>query len=105
VVDPEVRAFVGRMQRDAFELPDWDPEANPEHELSPAADTRLRELRCRTLVLVGDLDQPATKDAAAKIAAEVEGSRIVVWPDVAHVPTLERPADFEGLALDFLTGR
>ena len=47
----------------------------------------------------------ASKLAAAKIAAEVEGSRIVVWPDVAHVPTLERPADFEGLALDFLTGR
>jgi 3-oxoadipate enol-lactonase len=104
-VDPEVRAFVGRMQRDAFELPEWDAEANPEHELSPAADTRLREIRCRTLVLVGDLDQPATKDAAAKLAAEVEGSRIEVWPDVAHVPTLERPADFERLALDFLAGR
>ena len=25
-VDPEVRAFVGRMQREAFELPEWDPE-------------------------------------------------------------------------------
>ena len=62
-VDPEVRAFVGRMQRDAFELPEWDPEANPEHELSPAAADRLPEIRCPTFVLVGDLDQPATKDA------------------------------------------
>src|SRR5262245_6391232 len=55
VVDPEVRAFVGRMQRDAFELPEWDPEANPEHELTPPAAGRLDEIRCRTLVLVGEL--------------------------------------------------
>jgi 3-oxoadipate enol-lactonase len=104
-VDPEVRAFVGRMQRDAFELPEWDPEVNPEHELSPPAASRLPEIRCRTLVLVGDLDQPATKEAAARVAAEVEAAQLVVWPDVAHVPTLERPADFERLALDFLAGR
>jgi pimeloyl-ACP methyl ester carboxylesterase len=104
-VDPDVRALVGRMQRDAFELPDWDPEANPEHELSPAAADRLREIRCATYVLVGDLDQPATKDAAKRIATEVEGARLEVWPDVAHVPTLERPADFEQLAVTFLAGR
>jgi 3-oxoadipate enol-lactonase len=103
-VDPEVRAFVGRMQRDAFELPEWDAELNPEHELSPAALTRLGEIRCRTLVLVGDLDQPATKEAAARVATDVERARLVVWPDVAHVPTLERSADFERLALDFLDG-
>ncbi len=104
-VNPEVRAFVGRMQRDAFELPEWDPETNPEHELSPAAADRLPEIRCPTFVLVGDLDQPATKDAATRIATEVEGARLEVWPDVAHVPTLERPADFERLALAFLAGR
>jgi len=104
-VNPEVRAFVGRMQRDAFELPEWDPEASPEHELSPAAADRLPEIHCPTFVLVGDLDQPATKDAATRIATKVEGARLEVWPDVAHVPTLERPADFERLALAFLAGR
>jgi pimeloyl-ACP methyl ester carboxylesterase len=104
-VDPEVRAFVGRMQRDAFELPEWDPEANPEHELSPPAADRLGEIGCRTLVLVGELDQPATIAAASRVAAEAEFARLEVWPDVAHVPTLERPADFERLALGFLAGR
>ena len=63
------------------------------------------EVRCPTFVLVGDLDQPATKDAATRIATQVEGARLEVWPDVAHVPTLERPADFERLALAFLAGR
>lgn len=101
-VNPEVRAFVGRMQRDAFELPEWDPDANPEHELTPPVASRLGEIACPTLALVGDLDQPATIDAAGRIAAEVPGARLEVWPDVAHVPSLERPADFERLALGFL---
>jgi pimeloyl-ACP methyl ester carboxylesterase len=104
-VDPEVRAFVGRMQRDAFELPEWDPEANPEHELKPPAIGRLGRIRCRTCVLVGELDQPATIEAASRVAKTVEGARLEVWPDVAHVPSLERPADFERLALAFLAGR
>ena len=101
-VDPEVRAFVGRMQRDAFELPEWDPESAPEHELTPPAASRLSEIACPTLALVGELDQPATFEAASRVGAEVAGARLEVWPDVAHVPSLERPADFERLALDFL---
>ena len=102
-MDPEVRAFVGRMQRDAFELPEWDPEARPEHELEPPAARPARpRSRCPTLVLVGELDQPATLEAANRIAAEVAGARLVVWPDAAHMLTLERPDEFERLALDFL---
>jgi 3-oxoadipate enol-lactonase len=104
-VDPEVRAFVGRMQRDAFELPEWDPESAPEHELTPPAAGRLAEISCRTLALVGELDQPATIEAAARVEADVAGARLEVWPDVAHVPSLERPADFERLALDFIADR
>jgi 3-oxoadipate enol-lactonase len=101
VVDPAVRAFVGRMQRDAFELPEWDPDWAPESELSPPAVARLAKIACPTFVLVGELDQPATFEAAARVAAEVAGARLDVWPGVAHVPSLERPADFERLALDF----
>ena len=41
-VDPAVRAFVGQMQREAFELPEWDDEQAPEHELTPPAAGRLR---------------------------------------------------------------
>ena len=102
MVDPAVRAFVGRMQRDAFELPEWDPDAAPESELVAAGRVRLAEIACPTFVLVGELDQPATFEAAARVAAEVAGARLEVWPDVAHVPSLERPADFERLALDVL---
>jgi pimeloyl-ACP methyl ester carboxylesterase len=102
-LDPEVRSFVGRMQHDAFELPEWDQATAPESELTPPAAVRLAEIACPTLVLVGELDQQATLDAAGRLGAEVPRVRVEVWPDVAHLPSLERPTDFERLALEFIS--
>jgi 3-oxoadipate enol-lactonase len=101
-VDPEVRAFVGRMQRDAFELPEWDSESAPETELEPPAHARLAEVACPTLIVVGEGDQIATLEAARRLTTELPLSKLVAWPDVAHMLTLERPADFERLVLDHL---
>jgi 3-oxoadipate enol-lactonase len=101
-IDPAMRAFVGRMQRDAFELPEWDPDDAPETELSPPADARLAEIDCWTLVLVGEADQPATVEAGQRLVARVPGAKLVSWPDVAHMVSLERPDDFERLVLDFV---
>lgn len=104
-VDPAVRSFVGRMQREAFELPEWDPESAPEAELEPPAAGRFGEIRCPTLVVVGDADQAATRSAAERLGADVPEVELIVWPEVAHMLTLERPADFERLVLGFVDGR
>jgi pimeloyl-ACP methyl ester carboxylesterase len=101
-VDPDLRASVGRMQREAFELPEWDPELAPEHELSPPAWSRLGELACPVLVLVGDGDQPVILETAERIAREAPRARLVVWPDVGHMLSLERPGDFMSLVAGFL---
>jgi len=101
-VDPGVRAFVGRMQREAFELPDWDQETAPEHELSPPAAARLSELTCPILVVVGEADQPSVRVTAERLASEAPNARLALWPGVAHMLTLERPDAFAGLVLDFL---
>ena len=101
-VDPEVRAFVGRMQREAFELPEWDTESAPEHELSPPASGRFAELRCPVLVIVGENDQPSVIASAERIAAEAPDVRFAVWPGVAHMLTLERPDTFVDAVLAFL---
>src|SRR5262249_30202537 len=53
-VDPEVRTFIGRMQREAFEIPEWDADEAPEHELRPPVAGRLDELDCPVLVVVGE---------------------------------------------------
>ncbi len=101
-VDPAIRDFVGEMQRDAFELPEWDAEGAPESELEPPAHARLTEIACPTLIVIGEADQIASREAANRLAADVPGARYVSWPDAAHMLTLERPEEFQRLVLDFV---
>ena len=108
-IDPDVRAFVGRMQREAFEIPEWDPDHAPEHELLPPAARRVRELTCPVLVVVGEADDPAIRAVAETVAADAPRGRLVVLPGVGHMLSLEQPALFEDLLTKFLfdvaTGR
>jgi 3-oxoadipate enol-lactonase len=101
-VDPAIRRFVAEMQRDAFELPEWDADGAPESELEPPAHARLAEIGCPTLIVVGEADQIATRQAANRLAAEVPDALLVSWPDAAHMLSLERPEEFERLILDFI---
>ena len=100
-VDPDVRDLVAAMQRLAFELTDdWDDV--DEVELDPPALDRLGEIDIPTLVLSGTLDVDAIDQAATAVLTGVTGARQVVWPDVAHLPSLERPEEFVTLLLDWL---
>lgn len=103
-VDPAVRDAVRRMQHRAFELTgDWDDV--DEAELDPPALERLSEIRARTLVLLGALDLDAIHAAARRVADGIAGARRVDWPDVAHLPSMERPDDFLALLRDWLAER
>jgi pimeloyl-ACP methyl ester carboxylesterase len=102
-VDPEVRAFIGRMQREAFEIPEWDPDQAPEHELLPAAAGRVGELACPVLVVVGDADDPAIREVAERVAGDAPRGRLVVLPGLGHMLSLEQPALFADLLAEFLT--
>ena len=92
----EIRALVAVMQRRAFELTaDWDDVE--EVELAPPAVDRLGELDVPALVLTGGLDLDAIGIAGEAVAAGIPGARREVWPDTAHLPSLERPDDFRAL--------
>lgn len=100
-VDPTVRESVRRMQRRAFELTaDWDDVE--EEELDPPALGRLGEVRVPTLVLVGAHDLDAIQQTAERVTEGIPGARRVDWPDTAHLPSMERPADFLVLMRDWL---
>src|SRR6185369_15801655 len=101
-VDPAVRAFVGRMQREAFEIPEWDPEQAPEHELSPAAAARFRELACPVLVVLGGEVDPAIREVGERLAAEAPRARVIEVPGTGHMLTLERPGAFAEILRSFL---
>lgn len=100
-VPAATREKVAAMQRLAFELTaTWDEV--PETGLDPAALHRLGEIDAPTLVLVGALDLDAIADTAARIAAGLPRGRQATWPDVAHLPSLERPEDFFTLLREWL---
>lgn len=102
VVDPTVREPVRRMQRRVFEVTaGWDDVE--EQEFDPPALDRLTEIQAPTLVLVGELDLQAIHDAARRVIDAIATARRVVWPDTAHLPSMEHPDDFLGLLRDWLT--
>lgn len=103
-VTPAIRAFVGQMQLKAFENTDgWDDEDVDDRGLQPAVGSRAAEIAVPTRILVGDLDVAAVGRTAARLAQEIPGATLVHWPDVAHLPSLERPDDFNRLALDWFS--
>jgi pimeloyl-ACP methyl ester carboxylesterase len=94
--DPAVRELVAMMQRRAFELTaGWDDVEDVERD--PLE--RLGEIAVPTLVLFGSRDLDATRDTARRVAGAIAGARLVEWPDVTHLPPLERPEEFLALLL------
>ena len=99
-VDPGVIAAVREMQARAFEIAlDWGDDY-AEDQLDPAP--RLGEVAVPALVLLGGHDLATTKDAARRLVEGLPDCRRVDWPDVAHLPSMERPADFAALVREWV---
>jgi 3-oxoadipate enol-lactonase len=101
-VDPEVRALVAEMQRRAYELqiPVW--ETAEEKPLVTDLSERVGEVGAPTLVLVGEEDLPDMHEIADRLERELPDARRASIADTAHVPSLERPREFDQLVLPFL---
>jgi 3-oxoadipate enol-lactonase len=102
-VDADVRRRVGEMQRRAIEI---YLEAGEEGEYQPLAEDwgeRLAEISVPTLVIVGDLDRPEMLEIAERLEAEIPNARRETILGTAHVPSMERPDEFDRLVLDFLS--
>jgi 3-oxoadipate enol-lactonase len=79
---------------------DW---AAAEHlNLDPPAISRLGDIRAPTLVIVGDQDLPHASANADVITSSIAGARRETIKDTAHLPSLERPEEFNRIVLDFL---
>jgi 3-oxoadipate enol-lactonase len=98
-IDPDVRARVAEMQRRAFELQAVEPD---EELLVEDVTQRLGGIAAPTLVLVGEEDQPDIRAIAERLAREIADARLETIADTAHVPSMERPEEFDRLVLGFL---
>ena len=102
-VDPDVRSKVAEMQRRAIEI---YLEAGEEGDHQPLVEDwgdRLSEISVPTLVLVGDLDRPEMLAIAERLEAEIPNARRETIAGTAHVPSMERPDEFDRLVLEFLS--
>lgn len=99
-VRPEVRQLVYEMQRDAFQQGlVLQPDTRP---LDPPALERLGEIRVPTLTIVGDKDLDQFIQLSERFAADIPNARRVVITDTAHLPSLEKPDEFNQLVIDFV---
>ena len=80
----------------------WEAGAREEQLLDPPVGDRLGEIRCPTLVLVGDEDVVDMREIAAHVASSVGDGRLVTVSGAAHLPSLERAAEVNALLLSFL---
>jgi pimeloyl-ACP methyl ester carboxylesterase len=101
-VDPAVRARVAEMQRRALELYAEVGDDAEEDLLVADVAERLGEIQAPTLVAVGDQDVPDIQAISDKLASEIPGAHRATIENTAHVPSLERPYEFERLVLGFI---
>ena len=77
--------------------------AKPGHEPAPPVDawSRLSELRCPVLVVVGDLDLAHIPPTLRWLASEIPGAHLTVMEGAAHLPGFEQPTAFASLLRTF----
>jgi pimeloyl-ACP methyl ester carboxylesterase len=102
-VDPKLRKKALEMNRPfvaqkTFLVADTQP-IDP---LDPPAVTRLEDVSCPTLVVVGSLDHPEVLRAADEMATRIPNARKVILKGSGHVPSYEQPEYFTRQLLEFL---
>jgi pimeloyl-ACP methyl ester carboxylesterase len=76
-----------------------NPGTEPE---PPDAWSRLSEVGCPVLVVVGNLDLLHIQERSRQVAERIEGARLQVMEGAAHLPGFEQPDAFAAVLRDFL---
>jgi 3-oxoadipate enol-lactonase len=63
---------------------------------------RLKEIKCPTLIIVGEQDAGTPVELARDIHAAMPGSELVIIPAASHLSNIEQPRAFEAALLGFL---
>ena len=103
-LDLAARTLVKEMVLRSYEMQQgaWEAGASEEEVLDPAVLGRLDEIRCPTLVLVGEDDVADMTAIAARVAQTIGDARLVTVAGAAHLPSLERADEVNSLLLAFL---
>jgi 3-oxoadipate enol-lactonase len=100
-VYPVVRDLVREMNLIALRN---EAALGEEHQAQPPAVNRLAEIQTPTLVVAGDLDRPEVGSRADLLSRSIPRAQKVVVNGTAHVPSMEKPGEFNRVVLGFLSG-
>jgi pimeloyl-ACP methyl ester carboxylesterase len=100
-IDPAQRELVGEMQRQAFRQQKGHEDVRM-LRLDPPESERLAEVKVPTLVVTGDEDVADIHRIADRLAARIPGAERATIAAAAHLPSLERPEEFDRIVLGFL---
>jgi 3-oxoadipate enol-lactonase len=81
-----------------------DEALGKERLAQPSAVNRLAEIQAPTLVVAGDLDRPEVDVRAKLLSRSILRAQKVVVNRTAHVPSMEKPQEFNRVVLGFLSG-
>jgi pimeloyl-ACP methyl ester carboxylesterase len=84
----------------AFARYTWEPYLH-----NPKLKQRLHRIDKPVLLVWGENDKIVDVDYGRKFCAAIPGARMVVIPNVGHVPQVEAPEKFDALVADFINGR
>ena len=73
-----------------------------EEPLNPPAIERLEEIKVPTLVIVGDMDDDSEMAIADVLTTRINGAQKTIVPGSAHLPSVEKPEEFNQVVLNFL---
>jgi 3-oxoadipate enol-lactonase len=98
-VDPQLRRNMVEWNLDNYRA---EQENDHNQRLDPPAAARLSEIEVPTLVTWGLFDISSILVTGEHLAAAIKGARKKIYPDVAHMVSLERPEEFDRVLGDFI---
>jgi pimeloyl-ACP methyl ester carboxylesterase len=102
-VDAAVRRRAAQMNQIPVRNFTWAvADMQPTNPLQPPAAQQLHNVHAPTLVMVGALDHPELSRAADVMVAGIAGAQKATVAGAAHIPSMERPAEFNRIVLEFL---
>lgn len=101
-VDPDVRRRVNQMNMALWARIERELDAGTELDFNPPILARLAEICVPTMLIGGDLDQSMIVESMAILGERIQHAESVVIDGTAHLPSMERPDEFNRLVLAFL---
>jgi pimeloyl-ACP methyl ester carboxylesterase len=80
----------------------WSYRTNPVQPLAPPAIQRLSEIKCATLVILGEQDLPHIREVGRLLVGGIAGAKLVTIPRAGHLVNLDAREAFTAAVEAFL---